>query len=124
MTCLVVLQDDGWAIWTLLTNKTRKLNQEIAHTRVYISLLPAYTSFPISSRIIHTNSILISTSCDLYKSMPLDPKHARLPTQLCTFSLRILLLHAIYHNANVSDVASSSTHSDGTKWQQIKKGEG
>jgi len=30
----------------------------------------------------------------------------------------------LYHNANVSDVDSLSTHSDGTKWQQKWKGEG
>jgi hypothetical protein len=30
----------------------------------------------------------------------------------------------LYHNANVSDVDSLSTHSDGTKGQQQRKGEG
>jgi hypothetical protein len=39
----VVLQDAAWAVLCLFTNKTHKLNQEIAGTPVYISLLPAYT---------------------------------------------------------------------------------
>jgi hypothetical protein len=29
----------------------------------------------------------------------------------------------LYHNANVSDIDSFSTHSDGTKGQQQRKGE-
>ena len=73
----LVLQDKGWAVLCSLTNKTHKLNQEIAGTRVYISLLPTYTSFPFSSRIKHTDSILISTSRDLQKTTPLVPKHTR-----------------------------------------------
>jgi hypothetical protein len=30
----------------------------------------------------------------------------------------------LYHNANIPDVDSLSTHSDGTKGQQQRKGEG
>ena len=30
----------------------------------------------------------------------------------------------LYHNANASDVESFSTHSDGTKWQLHRKGDG
>jgi hypothetical protein len=71
----VVLQDEGWAILCSLNNKTHKLNQEIAGTRVYISRLPTYTSCHFSSGIIHTDSILISTSCDWHKTTPLIPKH-------------------------------------------------
>jgi hypothetical protein len=73
----VVLQDKGWAVLCSLTNNTHKLNQEIAGTRVYISVLPAYTSFLFSSRIIHTDSILLSTSRDLHKTTPLIPKHTQ-----------------------------------------------
>jgi len=73
----VVLQDQGWGVLCLLTNKTAKLNQEIAGTRVYISRLPAYTSILFSSGMIHTDSILISTSRDLHKTTPLVPKHTR-----------------------------------------------
>jgi hypothetical protein len=41
------------------TNLTRwTMNQTIAGTRVYISLLPAYTSIIFSSHITHTGSIL------------------------------------------------------------------
>ena len=77
MRRLGIVQDEGWAVLCWLTNKTRKLNQEIAGTRVYRSLLPVYTSFLFSSCIIHTDSILISTSRDLHKTMPLIPKHTR-----------------------------------------------
>jgi len=77
MRCLVVLKDEGWAVLCSLTNKPHKLNQEIAGTRVYISLLPAYTSFLVSSRIIHTDSILISTSHDLHKTTPLVAEHTQ-----------------------------------------------
>jgi hypothetical protein len=69
----MVLQNEGWAVLCLLTNKTRKMQQEIAGTRVNISILPAYTSFAFSSRIIHTNTILISTSRNLHKTTPLVP---------------------------------------------------
>jgi hypothetical protein len=71
----VVLQDAGWAVLCSLTNKTDKLNKEIAGTQVYISLLPAYTAFLFSSRIIHTDSILISTSRELQQTTPLIPNH-------------------------------------------------
>jgi len=73
----VVLHDECWAVWCSLTNKTHKMNQEIAGTGVYISCLPAYTSFLFSSRIRHTDSILLSTSRDLHKTTPLVPKHTR-----------------------------------------------
>jgi hypothetical protein len=73
----VVLQNEGWAILCSLTNKTEKLNLEIAGTRVYLSLNPANTSFLFSSRSIHTDSILISTSLDLPKTTPLVAKHPR-----------------------------------------------
>jgi hypothetical protein len=55
--------------------------------------------------------------------MPLIPKHTRLPTQLFTFPLGFLPLQ-LYHNANILDVDSFSTHSDGTKGQQHMKGKG
>jgi hypothetical protein len=54
---LVVVQDEGWAVLCSLTNKTQNMNQ-ITGTRVYISILPAYTSILFSSRIKHTASIL------------------------------------------------------------------
>ena len=77
MRCLVVVQGEGWAVVFSLTNKTHKLNKEIAGTQVYISLLPVCTFFLFSSRIIHTDSILILTSRDLHKTTPLVPKHTR-----------------------------------------------
>jgi hypothetical protein len=82
----VVLQDESWAFLCSLPDKAHKLNQEITATEVYISHLPAYTSFLISSRIIHANCILMSTSFDLHKTMPLVPKHTRIPTQHCTLT--------------------------------------
>jgi len=41
-------------------NQQNKLNQEITRTRVYISLVPTFTSILISSRIKHTARILNS----------------------------------------------------------------
>jgi hypothetical protein len=73
----VVQQDEGWAVLCSLTNKTQNLNEEIAGAQVYISLLPAYTSVLCFSRMIHTDSILISTSRELQKISPLVPKHNR-----------------------------------------------
>ena len=57
MRCLVVVQDEGRAVLCSLTNDTQDMYQ-IAGTRVYISLLPAYTSILFSSCIKHTASIL------------------------------------------------------------------
>jgi len=59
MKCLVVGQDEGWAVLCSLTNKTQDMNQ-IAGTPVYISLLPASTSILLSSRIYQSASILNS----------------------------------------------------------------
>jgi hypothetical protein len=69
----VVLQDEGWAVWCSLANKTHKLNQEIVGTQVYICRLHAYTSVLVSSHNIHTDRIPISTSRDLHKTTPLVP---------------------------------------------------
>ena len=71
----MVLQDEDWAVLCLLTNKAHKLNQEIAGTQAYISLVPAYTSFLFSFCIIPTDTILILTSHDLHNTAPLVPKH-------------------------------------------------
>jgi len=57
MRCLAVVQDEGWAGLCSLTKNTQNMNQ-IAGTRVYISLLPAYTSILFSSHIKHTANIL------------------------------------------------------------------
>ena len=65
----------------------------------------------------------MSTSRDLHKITTLVPKHTRYATQLSTLPLGFLPLQ-LYHNANVSDVDSVSTHSDGTKGQLQRKGEG
>jgi len=77
MRCLVVLQEEAWAVFCMLTNNTPKLNQELAATREYISLLPAYTFFLFSTHFIYTESILILTSHDLHKTTPYVSKHAR-----------------------------------------------
>ena len=57
MRCLVVVEDEGWAVLRSLTKEMHDMNQ-IAGTRVYISLLPAYTSIIFSSRFKPTGSIL------------------------------------------------------------------
>jgi hypothetical protein len=53
----VVEQDEGWAVLGSLTNRTQEMNQ-IAGTRVYISLLSPYTFTIFFSYIKHTGSIL------------------------------------------------------------------
>ena len=55
MRCLVVVQDEGRAVLCSLT-KTMQDIYRIPGTRVYISLLPAYTSILFSFRSKHTAS--------------------------------------------------------------------
>jgi len=60
---LLIHQVPGGCVrWRLgrfvLVNQQYKLNQQIAGTQVYISLLPAYTSILFSIHIQHTTSIL------------------------------------------------------------------
>jgi len=57
MRCLVVVQDEGWAVLCSLNNKMPDMTQ-IAGTREYISLLPNFTSILSSTGIKHTASIL------------------------------------------------------------------
>jgi len=54
--CSVVVQYEGCAVLYSLTNRTQDMYQ-IAGTRVYISLLPAYTSILFCSRL-HLHSFL------------------------------------------------------------------
>jgi hypothetical protein len=123
MRCLVVLQDDGWAVLCSWTNK-------ISWTKKSLELEYIYPIFPPSPPfcfppVLNTppGSWTLSTARDLHKTTPLISKHTRQPTQLCMFSLGFLPLQ-LYHNANVSDVDSYSTHRDGTTWQQQRKREG
>jgi len=67
MRCLVVVHDEGWAVCVRWPTKRRiwiksiishTLKEGITRTRVYISFLPAYSSFLFSSGIIHTSIIL------------------------------------------------------------------
>jgi hypothetical protein len=56
ISCLVVLEDKGWAALCSLTNNRQDMNQ-IPGTQVYISVLPAYTSILFSTHIKHTDII-------------------------------------------------------------------
>jgi hypothetical protein len=76
MNCLVVVHDDYLAVLCSITNKTQDMKQ-ITETRVYISLLPAFTSILSSSHIIYTDSILNSTLHNLHKTQPLVLKHTQ-----------------------------------------------
>jgi len=134
MRCLLVVQDEGWAVLCSLTNNMQDMNQS-AGTRVYISLPPAYTSILVSSRL-HLDSLFFS-----YWTHHQHPEQSRhhmtctkqplsfqnTPNNLHNFvrslwaSFRCVPL---YHNANASDVDSFSTRSDGTKGKPQKKGEG
>ena len=77
MKCLVVVQDEGWAVLCSLTNETQDMNQ-IAGIQVYISLLPAFTSILYSFHRSHTACILNSLDkCDLHRTTPLVPQHTQ-----------------------------------------------
>jgi hypothetical protein len=131
MRCLVVVQDEGWAVLCSLTNKMQNMNH-IAGTRVYISLISAYTSITFSSCITHTGSNY--THCQ-------HPEHSQhhvtctiqclsfqnTPENLQNFvrSLWAWFRYVqLYHDANSLDVDSFSTSSDGTKVQPQRQGEG
>jgi hypothetical protein len=130
MRCLIVVQDEGWAVLRSLTNNTQDMNQ-IARTRVYISLLPTYTSIIFSSCLEHTSSnwthpqqpelsqhhVTCTKQCLSFQNTPDNLHH--FVRSLWTFFRDVEL----NHNANASDVDSFSTHSDGSKGQQQKKGE-
>jgi len=131
MWCLVVVQDEGWAKLCSLTNNTPDLNQ-IAGTRVYISLLPAYTFILCTSCIEH------NASTEIHRRHPEQSRqHVTCTDQRLSFQYTPDNLHnfvrsvwaffhsvQLYHNANASDVDSFSTHSDGTKGHLQRKGEG
>ena len=130
MMCLVVMQDKGWAVLCSLTNKTQYMNQ-IVETRVYISILPTYTSILFSFHIKHT------TSNSTHSQHPELSRHyvtctkehlsfQNTPDNLHNFlcSLWACFRYVqLYHNANSLDVDSFSTRSDGTKGQPPMKGE-
>jgi len=134
----------SWGAWWLckmkagpccvLTNNTQDMNQ-IARTRVYISLLPAYTSILFSSGL-HLHSLFLPYWT--HRQHPeLSRHHVTCTKQRLSFQNTPNNLHnfvyslwacfrcvQLYHNANALDVDSFSTRSDGTKGQPQRKGEG
>jgi len=86
--CLAVFQDEGWAILCSLSNKTQDMNpnhdisqvepRNCRNSRIYIFFFLPTPPFSIPP-VIYTPSAscAISTSRDLYKIMPLVPKHTR-----------------------------------------------
>jgi hypothetical protein len=122
MRCLVVVQDEVWAVLCSLTNKTQDLNH-IAGARVYISLLPACTSIIFSCRMKLTASNLthrhhpeLSRHHVICTKQRLSFQHT--PDNLPNFvrslwaSFRSVEL---FYNANASDLGSFSTRSVPTK---------
>jgi hypothetical protein len=67
--CLVVVQVEGLPILCSLTNDRYDMNQ-IAGTRVYISLLPANTSIICSFHITYTGSIVTALSSNAWLELP------------------------------------------------------
>jgi len=128
---MVVVPDSGWAVICSLTNKTQDMNQ-IAETRVYISLLPAYSSNLFWSRIKHTagdeshhqhpelsrHHMTCTKSFLSFRNTP-DNLH-NFVRSLCASFWYIQL----YHNANASDVDLFSNRSNGTKRHPQTKVEG
>ena len=105
---------------------------QIAGSRVYISLLPAYRSILLCSRIKHT-----ATNQSQPQHPELSPRHLTCTKQRLSFQNTPDNLHnfvcslwaafryvQLYHNANASDVDSFSTRSDGTTGQPQWNGEG
>jgi len=105
---------------------------QIAGTRVYISLLPAYTSILCSSCIEHTasNQILRQHPELSQHHMTCTKQHLlfqNTPDNLHNFVLSLWASFRyvqLNHNANALDVDSFSTRSDGTKRQPQRIGEG
>jgi hypothetical protein len=113
---LVVLQDEGWAILYLLTNKAHKLNLEPRNRR--------NSSIYIPSSRLHLHSLFLPyythrRDPDLDITCLAHNNASRSKTHLITFTICSLPLGLrlvqLYYNANVLDVDSFSTHSDGTK---------
>jgi len=123
--CLVDVQDECWAV---LRSVRREINAYKSNRR--------------------NSSIFIASSCLLLHSLCLPYVRHRRHAQLCrhhvtctkqpvSFQNTTDTLHKfecslwarfhykkLYHNVTASDVDSFSTHSDGTKGQPERKGEG
>ena len=112
------MHDEGGAILCSLANKTQHINQ-IAGTRLYIFLLPTYTSILFSSRMKHTASILN------YLDITRLAQHNASRSKTHRITYTTLYVHSglpsatfqLYYNANTLHVDSFSTRSDGIKGQ-------
>jgi len=116
----------------LFVNQQNKLKQDIAGTRVQISLLPAYSTILFSFRIKHTAS-----NSTLLHDPELSRHHVTCIKQRLVFQDTpdnqhnlVRSLWASFHyiplhdNANAWDTVSFSTPSDGTNGQPQRKGKG
>jgi len=91
MRCLVVGQDEGWAMMCSVTNKTQDMNQ-IAETRVYISFLPDFSSILFSAHVNHT-----ATNLKHCQSPELSQHHVTCTIQHLPFYNRTDILHNFVH---------------------------
>ena len=102
--------NEGWAVLGSLTNKHRmwinisiayKLNQEIAKTRVYISLVSANTSIGFCSCIEHTTIIpnyldimwLAQDNAWLSKTHPITYTTLYFPSRLPSAKFNCIIMH-------------------------------
>jgi len=135
MRCLSVVKDEAWAIVCSLTNNTQEMSQ-----KYYISQVEPRnsqnSSIHIPSARLHLRPSFLPhlAHCqrpELSRHHVTCTKH-RLsfenpPDNLHNFVLSLWASFRYmkpYHNANPSDVDSFSTHSNGTKGQPQRKGEG
>ena len=135
MRCLVVVQEEGWAVLCSLTNETQDMNQmhhilqlEPRNRRNWSIYIPSSRLHPLSFLLPYYE----------HRQHPeLSQNHVTCPKQRLSFQTTPDNLHnfvlsfrsffrymQLYHNANASDVDSFSTHSDGSKEQLQRKWEG
>jgi len=124
MRCLEDVQDEGWAVLFLFTNKPgwTKILHELDYIFLFFPSSPPL-SFP-SVLNIPPAFWTLSIWRDMHIRTPLNPKFTPLPTQLLHSLWAFFCQMELYHNTNVSDVDSSSTHSDSTKEQLHSRGIG
>jgi len=135
MSCLVVVQDESWAILCWLIKNMQDMNQTYHISQVELRNR-RNSSIVIPCTRLHLHSLLhpCSTHCqhsevsrDLMtctkQHLSFQFKPDNLQSFVCSLWASICYMQ-LYHNANASDVDSYSTHSDSTKGQPQRRGEG
>ena len=135
MRCLVVVQEQRWAILCALTNKMQNMNQKY-HILQVEPRNRRNSSIYIPSSRLHLLSLFLPYFTHR-QHQELSRHHVTCTKQRFSFqntadNLHIFALSLwasfcymqLYHNANASDVDSILSHTNGTKGQLQRKGEG